>query len=1112
MREHQAAIWFISEHHLAYQAAGDWERTFLSTRMMGTRWKVHLNPAKQATRYAGCALIIDTKTISVTDAAGPKIVQPGHISTLLLRNSALITPHSPQDLLLVVVYLPYQEEDRRKQLEILRSLLHSSPYLLMIGGDFNMPRVHMLKTLRNWGFSIMGSPPSDHRIDYAIVCYRTYSLPHRPQAQFHEGYLTNWEGSDHPQAFTLFLPHSFPRLAPVKRTNWSLLKYPPIIEELQNLVGRGIGEPDPVNWPTQKHILKQLVDNTLATHRDRQYRREHNTQRAMKVVQQKIHDAGDKYLRAHLTKRLRVLTARLVHLRTPITQVHTLPDQRAFERYTSRVPEVHRGANRKNWYTYISPEAMVDTWKEAFYTEQAQREHPPFIYHNAPDIPGALAQVDLLKSLSRGRTPGPDGINSDVYKALANILGPHLTMYWRALLNGHMPPNHHPLQSNITMIHKKGDPSDPSNYRPISLLNTDLKILTSHLQKNTQINYTRWFGREQQGFLPNRWIHWNTRFLLDLLSNVRHPRFRSYSNINKSGLVLLKLDFRKAFDSVRWDFLHSTLLELDPPSPELQAIVDSIYKEHSATIQGPQGAPPVTIPINNGVKQGDCASPILFNLALEVFLRQLRVSTVQGLRLRRSHSDVKAVAYADDTLLICTLRSLPDMLRQLQNWSQISGVQVNHNKSRALLFPPARQSQDRLRSAQDTLEALEIPTSLWSMKEDVDFGMYLGIPINTNPSRTRAELEDKLLKQLTQAIKQTKQAAPFQQSDVRLRSKLATAMISSIPIYYIAAVPFTKAFCDKWKSLVTEFIFGKRHFRPSNAAATLAVGYGGIKMWHPEQIQTAMMLYAMHKYHGPQPIPEWAFSQTRWMIRSDYDPPLWWRKAVQYAATVGIIPHGTKFSYHAFHTLITNLQKETHDTLYDKIDLWWISTHSKRPPLLSYFPCRPISLREWWRTPLPARIKDWGWLTMWAKNHGGANSLRFPKQCRACRKYTNDWWHWGKTCMVQTGLIQLISKFPGCEHWAGLSTLYLWGNALGKLGSIQSVDIKHVVRVSWLAYLSWWTFHFISEAPPGQARIKAMLIQDKAPRLVKRIYDGHFQYVIDWLQEQNPGLYGQGTL
>ena len=75
----------------------------------------------------------------------------------------------------------------------------------------------------------------------------------------------------------------------------------------------------------------------------------------------------------------------------------------------------------------------------------------------------------VLKALQTGKASGPDAINNRILKELAKPLSfPLSDLFNASLIKGKVPALW--KQANVTPIHKKNDPSDITNYRPISLL------------------------------------------------------------------------------------------------------------------------------------------------------------------------------------------------------------------------------------------------------------------------------------------------------------------------------------------------------------------------------------------------------------------------------------------------------------------------------------------------------------------------------------------------------------------------------------------------------------------------------------------------------------------
>ena len=99
----------------------------------------------------------------------------------------------------------------------------------------------------------------------------------------------------------------------------------------------------------------------------------------------------------------------------------------------------------------------------------------------------------------------------------------------------------------INLIPKKDkDPLYLNNWRPISILNTDYKIIAKCLALRLKKVLPEIISNDQTGFLPGRYIGENIRLVLDMAD---------YTNItNLPGLMLLA-DFEKAFDKLEWSFL-----------------------------------------------------------------------------------------------------------------------------------------------------------------------------------------------------------------------------------------------------------------------------------------------------------------------------------------------------------------------------------------------------------------------------------------------------------------------------------------------------------------------------------------------------------------------------
>lgn len=212
------------------------------------------------------------------------------------------------------------------------------------------------------------------------------------------------------------------------------------------------------------------------------------------------------------------------------TSLYNLPKSHSFEEEPSRKRAIQ---------DYISRSGLLHIPEE----DLADLDRPI----SAEEVTVAIAE---LKS---GKAPGLDGYSPLYYKTFGHLLTPHFLLAYNAAGEGTTPPRD-TLRAHIAVIPKEGkDPLLCQNYRPISLLNMDLKIFTKILALRLIGHIPQLIHLDQVGFVPLREARDNTTKALNLIYAAQR---------RKIPLLLLSTDAKKAFDRVDWTFLTETLCSI----------------------------------------------------------------------------------------------------------------------------------------------------------------------------------------------------------------------------------------------------------------------------------------------------------------------------------------------------------------------------------------------------------------------------------------------------------------------------------------------------------------------------------------------------------------------
>jgi hypothetical protein len=187
-------------------------------------------------------------------------------------------------------------------------------------------------------------------------------------------------------------------------------------------------------------------------------------------------------------------------------------------------------------------------------------------------------------------------------------------------------------------IYKKGEKREISNYRPITILNVDYKILTKVLNNRLTKVVSKLIPKDQFGFIPGRSIFdpiKQSKLIID------------YAEYKEENGLIVALDQEKAYDKIRHDYLWEILEKYGIPDHFVRIIM-SLYSK-ADTVVVINGVISSPFRVNRGVRQEDPLSCLLFDLAIEPLATMIRNSNLAGYTIPGLTNKLVTSLFADDT-------------------------------------------------------------------------------------------------------------------------------------------------------------------------------------------------------------------------------------------------------------------------------------------------------------------------------------------------------------------------------------------------------------------------------------------------------------------------------
>ncbi|MFS7918598.1 putative RNA-directed DNA polymerase [Helianthus anomalus] len=392
--------------------------------------------------------------------------------------------------------------------------------------------------------------------------------------------------------------------------------------------------------------------------------------------------------------------------------------------------------------------------------------------------------ISAIKSCDGSKSPGPDGFSLKFFKVFWEKVKPWiLGMMNEFYLSGSISRGCN--SSFVALIAKCGDPQELTNFRPISLVGSLYKIISKVLANRLKQVINEISSPTQSAFVGGRYILDGPLIVGETVA---------WAKKSHSKILIFKVDFAKAYDTLNWKFLYRMMEKMNFPHRWIEWIKGCLKSGMGSVLVN--GSPTSEFKFKRGLRQGDPLSPFLFVIAMEIVSMLLNMASSLGLfhgcQLPNGGPNISHLCYADDVLFIGEWSEENVLaLNRLLRWlSLVTGLNINRNKSKlygiGVTGSEVNTFADLLKC-----EAGSFPF------------IYLGIPIGVNMKR--AKYWKPVLDRFSSKLSMWK----ARHLSFAGRMTLAKAVLGSLPSYFLSLFSAPNCIINKLEKIRRDFVWGK---------------------------------------------------------------------------------------------------------------------------------------------------------------------------------------------------------------------------------------------------------------------------------------------------------------